>query len=176
MKRKATDHDGTDNVNRRLHNVLFNTHTVSGIVISVALYVIFLAGAFALFQNNINNWEINEPAKEFSFDLDYERILAEVEKKGYQMYSRDFVVSLAENNGKHLRIFANPPANTIAADSLAQLPEADSAQYAEATARLNYVINPETYQLTEPDEANGDRKSTRLNSSHSQQSRMPSSA
>ncbi len=158
MKRKATDHDGTDNVNRRLHNVLFNTHTVSGIVISVALYVIFLAGAFALFQNNINNWEINEPAKEFSFDLDYERILAEVEKKGYQMYSRDFVVSLAENNGKHLRIFANPPANTIAADSLAQLPEADSAQYAEATARLNYVINPETYQLTEPDEANGSQQ------------------
>ena len=57
MEKKATDHDGTDNVNRRrLHNVFFNTHTISGIVISVALYVIFLAGAFALFQNNINNW------------------------------------------------------------------------------------------------------------------------
>ena len=92
MKRKATDHDGTDNVNRRLHNVLFNTHTVSGIVISVALYVIFLAGAFALFQNNINNCEINEPAKEFALDLDDERVLAEGEKKGYQRYSRDCVV------------------------------------------------------------------------------------
>ena len=31
----------------RIYNILFHTHTVSGIVISVALYVIFFTGSFS---------------------------------------------------------------------------------------------------------------------------------
>ena len=44
---------------------------------------------------------------------------------------------------------------------------------------IDWHINGQTFQLSgslHDDSANGDRKSTRLNSSHSQQSRMPSSA
>ena len=44
-------------MSNRNYNVFFNTHTVSGIVISIALYVIFFAGAFALFKGEIQIWE-----------------------------------------------------------------------------------------------------------------------
>ncbi|WCC44944.1 hypothetical protein PJW08_01285 [Tenacibaculum finnmarkense] len=42
-------------MSKRNYNVFFNTHTVSGIVISVALYVIFFAGAFSFFKEEIIN-------------------------------------------------------------------------------------------------------------------------
>ncbi|SFB75267.1 Uncharacterized iron-regulated membrane protein [Flagellimonas taeanensis] len=41
----------------RIYNILFHTHTVSGIVISVGLYVIFFAGSFSFFRDEITNWQ-----------------------------------------------------------------------------------------------------------------------
>ncbi|WP_419213709.1 PepSY-associated TM helix domain-containing protein [Maribacter sp. X9] len=41
----------------RIYNILFHTHTVSGIVISVALYIIFFAGSFSFFRDEITNWQ-----------------------------------------------------------------------------------------------------------------------
>ena len=41
----------------RIYNILFHTRTVSGIVISVALYVIFFTGSFSFFRDEIANWE-----------------------------------------------------------------------------------------------------------------------
>ncbi|MEM8939003.1 MAG: PepSY-associated TM helix domain-containing protein [Bacteroidota bacterium] len=54
------------------YNVLFHTHTVAGIVISFALFVIFYAGSFALFRGEIAQWEnpdMRQPVRE-NFDLD----------------------------------------------------------------------------------------------------------
>ena len=42
---------------KRTYHVLFHTHTVAGIVISFALFVIFYAGAFSLFRHEILQWE-----------------------------------------------------------------------------------------------------------------------
>ena len=44
-------------MDKRIYNILFHTHTVSSIVISVALYVIFFAGSFSFFRDEIVNWE-----------------------------------------------------------------------------------------------------------------------
>ena len=41
----------------RIYNILFHTHTVSGIVISVALYIIFFTGSFSFFRDEIANWQ-----------------------------------------------------------------------------------------------------------------------
>lgn len=41
----------------RAYNILFHTHTVAGIVISFALFVIFYAGSYALFRHEIYRWE-----------------------------------------------------------------------------------------------------------------------
>ena len=44
----------------RLQNIFFHLHTVSGIFISFALFIIFYAGAFAIFKDEIFIWEDHE--------------------------------------------------------------------------------------------------------------------
>lgn len=64
----------------RLHNAMFHTHTVSGIVISFALFVCFYAGAVALFVNEIYRWE-NPEARFEAPDpttIDYDRVVTSV--------------------------------------------------------------------------------------------------
>ncbi|MEL6534418.1 MAG: PepSY-associated TM helix domain-containing protein, partial [Bacteroidota bacterium] len=56
----------------RAYNVLFHTHTVSGIVISFALFVIFYAGAYALFRHEITQWENPTARVEQNPDFDYD--------------------------------------------------------------------------------------------------------
>jgi uncharacterized iron-regulated membrane protein len=51
-------------MNNRAYNILFHTHTISGICISLALYVIFFAGSFSFFRDEIVSWERNEPLSE----------------------------------------------------------------------------------------------------------------
>jgi len=49
-------------MDNRNYNIFFHIHTVSGITISVILYVIFFAGSFAFFRDEINSWQRNESA------------------------------------------------------------------------------------------------------------------
>ena len=63
----------------RAYNVLFHTHTVAGIVISFALFVIFYAGAFALFRHEIVPWENVEARQEADPGMDLEKALAKVD-------------------------------------------------------------------------------------------------
>ncbi|MEO8254053.1 MAG: PepSY-associated TM helix domain-containing protein [Flavobacterium sp.] len=44
-------------MNNRNYNIFFHTHTVSGIVISVVLYIIFFAGSLSFFKEDIAGWE-----------------------------------------------------------------------------------------------------------------------
>lgn len=50
-------------MSKRTYNILFHLHTVSGIVISVALYVIFFTGSFSFFRDEIVNWERGHTVK-----------------------------------------------------------------------------------------------------------------
>ena len=80
----------------RDYNIFFHTHTVTGIVISVGLYVIFLCGAFALFIRNIDNWEVNGVIRDHSSVIDYEKGLDIIEAMGYNMHGRNFFISNSE--------------------------------------------------------------------------------
>lgn len=51
----------------RKYNIFFHLHTVSGITISVVLFVIFFAGSFAFFRDDINNWQRNQSAETDEF-------------------------------------------------------------------------------------------------------------
>lgn len=66
----------------RLHNAMFHTHTVSGIVISFALFVCFYAGAVALFKDEMYRWENPEARIETvnAAEVDYDKMVAVVEK------------------------------------------------------------------------------------------------
>ncbi|WP_339925486.1 PepSY-associated TM helix domain-containing protein [uncultured Cyclobacterium sp.] len=64
-------------MSNRIYNILFHTHTISGIFISLALYVIFFAGSFSFFRDEINSWERNEPLAEgwMMGEMDFDRVI-----------------------------------------------------------------------------------------------------
>jgi uncharacterized iron-regulated membrane protein len=63
------------NLSPRAYNIVFHTHTVSGILISVILFVIFFAGAFSLYRQEIYQWENPEARIPVIDDIDYERLI-----------------------------------------------------------------------------------------------------
>lgn len=100
---------------KRNYNVFFNTHTVSGIVVSVALYVIFFAGAFALFNEEITQWEkgtyLNEVSKK---DVDYDSILVSL-KKEYDLVGRDILFRL-NHKGEETYVSLMPSKDSLASE------------------------------------------------------------
>ncbi|KAF2507665.1 PepSY domain-containing protein [Flavobacterium zhairuonense] len=80
-------------MNNRHYNIYFHTHTVSGIVISVALFVIFFAGSFSFFRDEIINWERSEStALTKEIQLDYNNALQHLDKK-YILHGRNITIS-----------------------------------------------------------------------------------
>ncbi len=76
-------------MNKRNYNILFHTHTLSGIIISVGLFVIFFAGSFSFFRDEIVAWERNEPVEKAALQqMDLNRMLRHLDQK-YELYSRD---------------------------------------------------------------------------------------
>jgi uncharacterized iron-regulated membrane protein len=67
-------------LSNRLYNITFHTHTVSGIVISFALYVIFFAGALTLFKDEFYQWENPKARQPVAHSIDYDQMLAELKK------------------------------------------------------------------------------------------------
>ena len=47
-------------MDNRNYNIYFHTHTISGIFICALLYVIFFAGSFSFFKDDISAWQKNE--------------------------------------------------------------------------------------------------------------------
>ncbi|SEI38509.1 Uncharacterized iron-regulated membrane protein [Dyadobacter koreensis] len=64
----------------RLYNITFHIHTVSGIVISFALYVIFFAGAFTLFKDEFYQWENPASRQSLGKAIDYDEILYKIKQ------------------------------------------------------------------------------------------------
>lgn len=83
-------------MNNRNYNIFFHTHTVSGIVISVVLFVIFFTGSFSFFKDEINNWERNEStATNTKITLNVDTLLDSISKK-HNLHGRS--VSITQSN------------------------------------------------------------------------------
>ncbi|RYY16404.1 MAG: PepSY domain-containing protein, partial [Chitinophagaceae bacterium] len=87
-------------MSKRTYNIFFHLHTVSGIVITVGLFVIFFAGAFSLFLKEIEAWE-HSPELNTSAavpttvkPIDLDRLVHELEIKGYDLYGRNVYMDL----------------------------------------------------------------------------------
>lgn len=65
-------------MDNRKYNIYFNTHTISGIIICAILYVMFFAGSFSFFKDDLAAWQKNESylshggeiKKDFNYLLD----------------------------------------------------------------------------------------------------------
>jgi len=116
----------------RLHNVMFHTHTVSGIVISFALFVCFYAGAVALFMDELYQWE-NPEARIESVDaakVDYDRVYEAV-KNGITDFDSGSTFGMVPPNDKNPLI-----------EFYGGTKDSDGK-----TERFHSAINPLTYEL-----------------------------
>ncbi|PKV49241.1 putative iron-regulated membrane protein [Aquimarina sp. MAR_2010_214] len=102
-------------MSKRSYNVFFNTHTVSGIVISVALYVIFFAGAFALFKEEIAIWEEGELIGHTERDdIDYDKIFETLDDR-YELTGRDLQLNFGEKSD-HIFVFMGASKDSLASE------------------------------------------------------------
>ncbi|WP_428230526.1 PepSY-associated TM helix domain-containing protein [Flavobacterium sp.] len=100
-------------MNNRNYNIYFHTHTVSGIVISVVLFVIFFAGSFSFFRDDINNWERNEStAITKEIQLDYNKALKKLDKE-YVLHGRNITISKPSNE-RRVAVYMEGTRDTLA--------------------------------------------------------------
>ncbi|CAA0239940.1 PepSY-associated TM helix domain-containing protein [Tenacibaculum maritimum] len=98
-------------MSKRNYNIFFNTHTVSGIVISVALYVIFFTGAFALFKDEIDVWDKGTQVKSIPKEqIDFDFLLNKLSEKNH-LTSRDIRFNLARSTDD-IYVLINPAKDT----------------------------------------------------------------
>lgn len=100
-------------MNNRHYNIYFHTHTVSGIVISVVLFVIFFAGSFSFFRDEIINWERSESSNVTKeIQLDYNTALDTLDKK-YILHGRNITISKPSNE-RRVAIYLEGTKDTLA--------------------------------------------------------------
>ena len=96
---------------KRNYNVFFHLHTVSGITITVGLFIIFFAGAFRLFRSEIAAWEKSGVTKleiETS-KTDYNTIVSAVEKQVPKPFGREIYAYQEPNSNEYsLYVSASP--------------------------------------------------------------------
>lgn len=107
-------------MNKRNYNVFFHLHTVSGIVISVALFVIFFCGAFALFKNEFALWEKGEQfQKDKIVTIDYNRLVDSLENT-HTLYGRDIRLLFPPENAQDFFVSISASKDSLAIEETKQ--------------------------------------------------------
>lgn len=127
----------------RNYNVFFNTHTVTGIIISVGLFVCFFAGAFALFMHNIDNWERNRKNEAYDPSIDYEKVLTVTENEGYNLDGRTIFIRYREGDKPYIQV--NAPARIVRNGSGTEQNKKKSKTDSLANANIFLRIDASTY-------------------------------
>ena len=84
-------------MDNRKYNIYFNTHTISGIIISAILFVIFFAGSYSLFKKDITAWQSNTSYKaQKSKKLNYNQFLDSLDHK-HNLKGRDISIFYQEH-------------------------------------------------------------------------------
>ncbi|UII26946.1 PepSY domain-containing protein [Fulvivirga maritima] len=103
-------------MSNRIYNVLFHTHTVSGLVISVALFVIFFAGSISFFRDDIVNWERQQPiVNNTQMDVDFDTMLDSVANSN-PLYGRDITLRQIHQE-RRVMVSITPSKDTTAAEA-----------------------------------------------------------
>lgn len=80
-------------MSKRIYNILFHSHTISGIIISALLYVIFFTGSISFLRDEINAWERNEPIEQGFFGtIDFDSVFQHLDRE-HQLYGRDIALT-----------------------------------------------------------------------------------
>ncbi len=82
-------------MDNRNHNIYFHTHTVSGIIICAVLYVMFFAGSFAFFKDDLTAWQKNASftVNREVVQRDYNRVFDSLSQH-HKLLGRDFELAI----------------------------------------------------------------------------------
>ncbi|MCX2679545.1 PepSY-associated TM helix domain-containing protein [Galbibacter sp. EGI 63066] len=136
-------------MNKRQYNILFNTHTISGIVISAALYIIFFTGSFAFFRDEIANWQKNEAVAP-----NYQGITANIDlvidslQNTYQLYGRDIEIASHYNERRvSVNLGASKDSLTADKDKVGAFFYMDTKTYDTYNYLESYTLGEFLYRL-----------------------------
>ncbi|KQS30891.1 PepSY domain-containing protein [Dyadobacter sp. Leaf189] len=73
----------------RKYNIYFHTHTISGIIIAAILYVIFFAGSFSFFKDDISAWQKGKSIATQAPELRFNHLIDSLGGK-YNLRGRNF--------------------------------------------------------------------------------------
>lgn len=135
-------------MNNRNYNIYFHTHTVSGIVISVVLFIIFFAGSFSFFRDEIINWERGESvALTKEIELNYDATLTALDKK-YNLAGRTISISKASNE-RRVNVYMEGTKDTLAPAKLkeSQFFYLDTKNLKTQTYEESYSLGEFLYRL-----------------------------
>jgi len=136
-------------MSNRIYNVLFHTHTVSGLVISVALYVIFFAGSISFFRDDIIAWERNQPIKaQTQMKADFDRILDTLAMRYGDLRGRTINIRQPHQE-RNVAVTIEPSQDTSATESAKRsvYTYLDTKTYEEGTYYSTYTLGEFIYRL-----------------------------
>ncbi|WP_316737500.1 PepSY-associated TM helix domain-containing protein [Pedobacter aquatilis] len=86
-------------MDNRKYNIYFHTHTISGIIICALLYVIFFAGSFSFFKEEISAWQKNNSYVKSRKTLtrDFDKVIDSLGQKT-NLKGRDFDFFIQRND------------------------------------------------------------------------------
>lgn len=108
-------------MNIRNYNIYFNTHTISGIIICVLLYIIFFAGSFSFFKKEISAWQNNRSYHNQQVDPKQYAEFLDSLSKGYNLKGRDIIFYLQQNGAKGYVSFSGSKDTIVNKENLAEL-------------------------------------------------------
>jgi len=100
---------------KQTFNILFHTHTVAGIVISFALFVIFYAGAWSLFRDDFSKWQNPYLQEAFNTDFSYEKAIDTAQQTYNFDLHRGISIALPSRTMPYFRVSGrafNPDSST----------------------------------------------------------------
>jgi uncharacterized iron-regulated membrane protein len=135
-------------MNNRNYNIYFHTHTVSGIVISVVLFVIFFAGSFSFFRDETINWERGEsvsPTKEVQINYD---VILDTLNKTHTLAGRNISISKSGNE-RRVNVYMEGTKDTLAPAKLkeSQFFYLDTKNFKTQTYEESYSLGEFLYRL-----------------------------
>jgi len=136
-------------MSNRIYNVLFHTHTVSGLVISVALYVIFFAGSISFFRDDIIAWERNQPIKaQTQMNADFDQILDTLATRYGDIRGRTINIRQPHQE-RNVAVTIEPSQDTSATESAKRsvYTYLDTKTYEEGTYYSTYTLGEFIYRL-----------------------------
>jgi len=85
-------------MHKKTRSIFFSLHTTTGMLVSLLLFIIFFAGAFTLFKDDIQLWQEHRKVENIdSNQVSFDSILNQLDKS-HSLYGRDITMRFRKRN------------------------------------------------------------------------------